>query len=174
IFIPYLFGVSRHYPYLLIAAKKQKVAARINMLNYILIIILMLIFIPKSIFNFPTLGWGILGCAIAQTLPWILWTFTIRYYTLKFIKIKIRKKIYLHIPIFLITLFVSFIVRKYIFEKVFHNLIIILLTSSLMTIGSFILILILLKELRKEDLKFFLVLLQFKSYKISFKKEFSN
>lgn len=174
IFIPYLYGVSRHYPYLLIAGKKQKVAANIHILNYTLIIILMLILTPKSFFIFPTFGWGMLGCAIAQTLPWILWTFLIRYYTFKFIKIKFRKKLCLHIPIFLITLILGFLIKKYIFEMIFHNLFIILIISLLITIGIFLFFLFLLKELKKEDLTFFLDLLQFKSYKKSFKQEFSN
>ncbi len=174
IFIPYFIGISQPYSWLLIAEKKQKINARVNSFVSILIIILMLYFIPREIFFFQALGLGVIGYALAQTIPWILWAFLCRYYISKTLTIKYQKTMILQFFLAALTIIITFFIKN-ILNSVFpENQVLLLIYSSFIAMGIFIGFLIIFKELKREDLSFFIEILKLKSYTESVKKEFTS
>jgi len=172
IFIPYFIGISQPYSWLLIAGKKQKINARVNSFVSILIIILMLYFIPQELFFFQTLGLGVIGYALAQTIPWIFWTFLCRYYINKTLNIKYQKTMILQFFLAILTIIITFFIKNFLNSIFFENQILLLILSSIIAMGIFIGFLIIFKELKREDLSFFIEILKLKSYTESVKKEF--
>ena len=173
IFIPYLKGITRPYSIPLISAKKFSLTAKINSINNVFIIVLMIILVPPSFLIIRTLGLGIIGCAIAQTIPWLLWSIVYRYSFSRQFKIDFQKKSLLHLPILAITIVVSLFFRNLIiivyiedFLQIFFTLII----SFIIYFG----LLIISKNLKKDDLKLLLQILNLKKYRISLKEEFLN
>ncbi len=174
IFIPYLVGISRPYGYQILSGKKQTTISINNSIISILIIILSIILIPKEIFGITTLGLGAIGYAIALTIPWILWTFLNRYHTNKYFKIKPQKNLLLHIPIAFLAFLISFFIKIIVLEVLFQSYFLLLLASTIILIGIFLVLLFFFRELRKDDIVFFLELLKLGNYKESFKKEFQS
>ena len=173
IFIPYLIGITQPYSYLLIAGKKQKHVAYINTFIRIIIMLLMIILIPNSMGIFLFLGLGDFGYAISQTLPWILWFFLSHYYVYKNFKIKSQMNIYFHIPIAFLSLFLSLILKNFIFIIIIESRLVLLSISSIILILSFFGLLILFKQINKRDLKFIFQIFKIYKYKESFKAEFN-
>ena len=134
----------------------------------------MIIFIPKNILNFQTLGLGIIGYALAQTIPWIFWAILTRYYTNKYYNIRFQKKVLFHIPLAFLAFLFSYFLKNCYFKLFFENSILLLIYSSLVTSVIFFLLLIMTRELKREDLKFLLQILKFKNYINSLKDEFSG
>ena len=174
IFIAYLIGVSRPYSYLLISGKNQKTHSKVNLFIYIIIIILMIILIPKNVLGFQTLGLGSIGYAIAQTIPWILWAILCRYYTNKYYNIKFQKEVLFHIPLAFLAFLFSYFLKNLFFKLFSESSILLLISSSLIAIAIFLFLLIMIKELKREDLKFFLQMLKFENYMKSMKDEFKS
>ena len=174
IFIPYFIAISSPYSWLLVAGKKQKINARVNSFVSILIIILMLYFIPQELFFFQTLGLGVIGYALAQTIPWIFWTLLCRYYINKTLNIKYQKTMILQFFLAILTIIISFFIKNFLYSIFFENQIILLISSSIIAMGIFIGLLIIFKELKKADLSFFIEILKLKSYTESVKKEFTS
>ncbi|MEE9378489.1 MAG: hypothetical protein V3V33_10695 [Candidatus Lokiarchaeia archaeon] len=174
VFFPYLMAITQPYSYHFIAGKKQKINAQINIFTRIMIILLMIYLIPTSFFILPTLGLGTIGYAISQTIPWILWVFLNRYYSYKTFNIKPQKNIVYHIPIAIISFLISFAFKLLIFEKIFQNQILLLIITTILSLAIFIFILVVIKELKREDIRFFLQLIKFQTYKNSLKEELLN
>lgn len=174
IFIPYFIAISSPYSWLLVAGKKQKINAHVNSFVSILIIVLMLFFIPQELFFFHTLGLGVIGYALAQTIPWIFWAILCRYYINKHLKIKSQKTMILQFFLAALTTIITFFVKIFLNDIFPGNRILLLILSSIIAIGMFIGFLIVFKELKREDLSFFVDILKLKSYTESVKKEFTN
>jgi O-antigen/teichoic acid export membrane protein len=174
IFMPYFMGISQPYSWLLIAGKKQKINARVNSFVYILIIFLMLYFIPQDFFFFQTVGLGVIGYALAQTIPWILWAILCRYYIYKTLDIKYQKTMILQFFLALLTIIVSIFIKNILNSIFTENQILLLILSSIIAMGMFIGFLIIFKELKREDLSFFIEIMKLKSYTESVKKEFRS
>ncbi len=134
---------------------------------------MMILLIPNSFFFFQALGLGLIRYAIAHTLPWILWFFRCRYYSFKYFRIHLQKTIFTHILLALITLISSFFIKN-IFLNDVSNEIHLIIIMSLISIVIFFLLLISAKELRKEDISFFIQLLKIGNYKRSLKEELKN
>lgn len=174
IFIPYLVGVTQPYSYHFVAGKKQNVNANINILTRILIILLMIFLIPKSLFFFPTLGLGSIGYAIAQTIPWILWAFMNRYYSYKLFQIKPQKKILIHLLLASSSFLINLFLKNFIFTFYIQNEILLLVITTFLSFGTFMVLLFISKDLKRGDLKFLIEMIKFDTYKKSLKDEFSN
>jgi len=173
IFIPYFVGISQPYAYQMISGKKQKTFSYMSSLIYLLIILLMLVFIIKNSLLFQAFSLDPIGYALSQTIPWILWVVLSRYYSKKYFKIPSQKKILLHLLLAFITFSLSFFLKNLLIDLFSQYLIFLLIFSSLITIGIFLGLLFLIKELKREDIIFFLQLIQFQRYKNSFKEEFA-
>ncbi len=173
IFIPYIVGISRHYPYILVSGKKQKLNAIISSINSILIIFLMIFLIPDKFLIFPGLNLGAIGYALAQTLPWILWTILNRYYVYKHFQIPLKGTIFIHIPLALVSFFVSFLIKQ-LFIMVKMNTLLIIVLIGLIQFFIFVCSLFLFKQLKKEDIKKFMDLFKYNIYKNSIKEEFKK
>ncbi len=174
IFIPYLISITRPYAYQFVAGKKQHVNAYINILTHSSIIILMILFIPQNLLFPNSFITGSIGYALAQTLPWILWVFLNRFYIAKMFKIKARKRTILHLPSCFLSLFLSYWIKSCFIESLFFNSGLLLILSSFFSISLFLFSLCLLKEIKREDIRFFIQLAKFKTYKTSFKEEFAH
>ncbi|TET60297.1 MAG: hypothetical protein E3J52_04115 [Promethearchaeota archaeon] len=174
IFIPYFIAISQPYSWLLVAGKKQKINARVNSFVSILIIILMLYFIPQELFFFQTLGLGVIGYALAQTIPWIFWTFLCRYYINKTLNIKYQITMILQFFLAVLTIIITFFIKNFLNSIFLENQTLLLILSSIIAMGIFIGFLIIFKELKREDLSFFIEILKLKSYTESAKKEFTS
>ena len=72
------------------------------------------------------------------------------------------------------TLIITFLIKNFLISILFENQIILLVLSSIIAIGMFIGLLIIFKELKKEDLSFFIGILKLKSYTESVKEEFKS
>ncbi len=172
VFIPFFLSITQPYSYHFIAGKNQKINAYINSLTRTLIIVLMIFLIPTRLFFLYALGWGEIGYAIAQTLPWIIWVFVNRYYSFKIYNISPQKSIVLHVSIASGSFLISYFIRYLILEKIILNHILILIISSTVSLGTFFGFLFVFRELKREDLRFLLQLANLKSYRDSLKKEF--
>ena len=173
IFIPYLKGITRPYSIPLISAKKFSLTAKINSINNVFIIVLMIILVPPSFLIIRTLGLGILGCAIAQTIPWILWSIIMRYFFIKQFNIDFQKSTFLHLPITAITIVISLFIRNLIIIVYFDEFLHIFFTLLISFIIYFGL-LIIFKNLTKNDLKLLLQILNLNRYRTSLEEEFRN
>ncbi|MHA1272221.1 MAG: lipopolysaccharide biosynthesis protein [Promethearchaeota archaeon] len=173
IFIPYIVGISRPYPYILISGKKQGLNAKISTINSLSIIFLMIILIPEKLFLLPGFGLGAIGYALAQTLPWILWSILNRYHVYKYFGIKMNGNLFIHVLMAIATFFTSYfikqVIRPYIMEL--YSLVII---SSCMELIIFLILLFVFKQLNKDDIKLFMELIKLKIYMTSFKDEFKQ
>ncbi len=152
IFVPYFIGLSRPTVYLFLSGKRQKLYAIINSLIKILIITLMIILIPKSIWHVKTLGLGGIGFAIANTIPWILWCLLCYYFSYRIFKIKPRMRNFLHLPLALFIILLTILIKNQIFILLFDNQIILFLVLSVFSLGLFTLILFLLQELKWQEI----------------------
>lgn len=112
-----------------------------------------------------------IGLSLLNTIIWDLECFWYRYFSKKLFKISSYKKIYLHIFSVIIAFIITFIFKQFFIINFVENLLIVLLISSVMIFGFYFLILWMVKELRKEDLSFFLLLFYLKTYKASLLKE---
>ena len=174
IFIPYLISITRLYSYHFIAGKNQNINANINIVVQILIIILMIVLIPSRIGIFRFLGLGKMGYAISLIIPWILWFILNRYYSYKKYNIKPQKNIIFHFIFAFISLVIMFAIKILIIEELFQNQLLILLLTSILSLGIFFIFLLIFGELKREDLHFFFQLTKFSNYKSSLKEEFST
>ena len=130
--------------------------------------------IPLRFIVFSNIEFGVIGYALAQTIPWILWAFLNRYYSNKIFGIRCQKKILLHLPIAVLSLFITFLLQYLFLRNFLQNSIILIIVTSFVELLIFIGFLILFKELKRSDLKFFLQIVKFRKYKESLKDEFAN
>lgn len=165
IFIPYMVSITRPYAFTLISGKNQKLTAKINSLINIIILILMLILIPNSLYSILLVGWGVIGCAIAQTLPWILWIILNRYYAYKLYDIKPKSILINHLALSFIAFLISYIIKEFILSILIIDAFLLLLISSILSILIFLSLLFIFKQLKKQDLKFLFNILSIKRKK---------
>ena len=123
---------------------------------------------------FQTLGLGVIGYALAQTIPWIFWTFLSRYYINKTLNMKSQKIMILQFFLAMLTIIITFFIKGFLNSIFLGNQILLLILSSIIAMGIFIGLLIIFKELKREDLSFFIEILKLKSYTESVKKEFTS
>ncbi len=161
VFIPYFLAITQPYSYHFIAGKKQKINAFINSFTRTLTIVLMIFLIPTRFFIIQTLGWGEIGYALSQTLPWIIWVFANRYYSYTIYNIIPQKNIILHVLFAFASLIISYFIKYLILETIFQNQIFLLIISSIISLGLFSGFLIAFRELKREDLRFILQLVKF-------------
>ncbi len=174
IFLPFFVGVGRSYGYLLIAGKKQKISSTINSLTSILVILMMIFLIPDNFLGIQTLGLGIIGYALAQTIPYFFWNVANRYYSYKYLDIKLQKKSLMQLPIALVTILLSFGLKLFVLEKIFYEQIFLLIISTILSMGFFFILLIKFKLIKMDDFRFFRQLFKIKNYFYSLKEDFKK
>jgi O-antigen/teichoic acid export membrane protein len=170
VFTPYLIGITQPYSYHIVSGKRLKTTVFINSITRFIAIFLMLILIPNSFLFFQAFELGLFGYALAHTLPWILWFFLCRYFSHRYFDIKPQRRTFIHIPLAIIT-FIAGLAIKNIFFMHTSNQIPSIILLTLISISIFFLLLFLAKELKKEDLMFFLQLLKIGNYKRAIKEE---
>ena len=74
----------------------------------------------------------------------------------------------------ILTIIITFFIKNFLNSIFFENQILLLILSSIIAMGIFIGFLIICKELKREDLSFFIEILKLKSYTESVKKEFTS
>ncbi len=173
IFIPFLAGINRPYTMLMIPGKKQKINSRFQTIKIIFLLILVIILVPPEFFSIKMMGLGAIGLCLIQLIHWGINTVTYRYLIKKYFGIHSYKKIYIHIIIAINVFFITYYINQYLLSKIFENSILIFLLISLMLFGLYFSELFIIKELKRQDIKFFLSLLKIKKYKESFSEEFS-
>ena len=174
IFIPYFIGITRPYSIPLVAGKKMRIKYNLSTFTYILIMVLMIFFIPEHFLTFPALGLGIIGSALGNAIPWSIWMILNKYYSYKFFDLKPQKGPFLHALFAVISLFVSTIIRNWFLDIIIKEKIILLILSTLFLLCIFYSLLFVSKQLKRNDIKFFFKLFDFKSYIVSLKDEFSS
>lgn len=174
VFIPYLSGITRPFSVLLISGKKQKLSASWSIFNCILRLTLIFILIPKELLIFQMLGLGSIGYALALLAPNIISAFVMRYFIKKYFDIKSQKRILIYFIIAVFSLFITFLLKDNIFSILIQNQIILIIILTLIVLGIFLGILSIFHELKKEDIIFFLDLLNIRRYVKSVKTEFLN
>lgn len=174
IFIPYFIGISRPYSYQMISGKKQKSYSYTISFIYILILILIFSILLKNFITFQEFRLDSIEYALVLTLPWIFYAILSRYFSYKYFKIKFQKKIFLQIPLVYLSLLVSIHVKSSIQDLSLEHDIIYLIVTSMIAIAIFLGFLFVIRQLKTEDIKFFLQLIKYKVYSESLKKEFSR
>lgn len=172
IFIPYLYGLTRPYEHQMIPGEKQNIYASLRIFTHILQLILIIILIPENFFILNMVGLGPLGYAIALLIPNILYAIISRYVSRKYFNIKSQKRIFLHCLFMIFSFISSFLLKKYVLIFFIENEILLLLISTAFALSIFFGGLLIFKDLKKNDINFFLNLLNIKRYKKSFKEEF--
>ncbi len=173
IFIPYFIGIAQPYSYILISGNKQKINALINSINSILIILMMIIFIPNIFLGFQTLGLGTIGYALSQTIPWIFWSIFCYLFCYKYFKIYSQKKMLLHMPLAILSLLISIVIKNSFLLNIFQNPLTLLIASSIIMVIIFYFFLFLFKILRKEDLILIKQMFELRTHINSIKEEMS-
>ncbi|KKN12568.1 hypothetical protein LCGC14_1015170 [marine sediment metagenome] len=74
----------------------------------------------------------------------------------------------------ILTIIITFFIKNFLNSIFFENQILLLILSSIIAMGIFIGLLIIFKELKREDLLFFIEILKLKNYTESVKKEFTH
>ena len=74
----------------------------------------------------------------------------------------------------ILTIIITFFIKNFLNSIFFENQILLLILSSFIALGIFIGFLFITKELKREDLSFFMEILKLKSYTESIKKEFKS
>lgn len=166
IFIPFFAGVNRPYTSHLIASKRQSLYTKYSIYRSIIYIFMVIILIPKYFFSIPMLGFGGIGLAYLSVSIWVIDAFYYRIIS-KRIGIPPQKGILLHLFLAGFAFFLVFFISRFFLRNfILNDFIYILITSSIL-LGIFLLELVLFRELDKKDLKFFLKLLRFSTYKDS-------
>ncbi|MFX1394946.1 MAG: lipopolysaccharide biosynthesis protein [Promethearchaeota archaeon] len=173
IFMPYFLGISRPYDCLFGVGDKQSTFAFIGISYYALQIILIILLIPKKFLIFNTFGLGMIGYGLALIISSGFFVFICRYYSKKHFNIKFQKKIFLHIILAFISFFCLFQIKSF-FSNLFKmNQVLILILSTLMILGLFLLLLLIFKQINRNDIKFILELFKLKNYKKTLMDEFA-
>lgn len=174
IFIPFIYGTTRPYFSQLISGKKQGKYAQISIITNFLIIFSIFLSVFVNFILYQKALLDILGYTLSTTLPWILWAVLSRWYCKKYYDIKTKNTIFSHLLISFLIFLISFSFKEYILSFFFQSLFIINLISFLLILGLFFGFLFLFKQLKKEDVKFILQLLNYKNYLKSMREEFSS
>jgi len=174
IFSPFLLSIGRPYYFQLTPGKHQKQSAIVDISVQLFSLILILILVPKEIFSIKMLGLGIIGYALALTIPRIYYIFISFYFSKKYFNIKSEKHFLIHFLIAIIALIINLPIKIFIIEPFLVSNVLVLLISSGVVIILFFVILILIKELTKDDFFFVLDLFRIKNYANSFKDEFNE
>ncbi len=174
IFIPFLIGTSRPYMGQLISGKKQDMYAKIEITTQCLIIFSVFMTI---LFNFMAFGNPILdvfGYAFSQTIPWIIWAILGRYYCNKYFDIPSKRMVVWHSLIAVLTFFISLFVKYVVLYNVFQSTFYVNIISFFQNLLTFFALLWITKLIDKNDIKFFVQLLNYKNYLRSIREEFEE
>ncbi|MBD3215550.1 MAG: hypothetical protein GF311_23270 [Candidatus Lokiarchaeota archaeon] len=171
--IPYLGSISRPYGYFLISGKKQMKYAQIIIITQILTICLIFISIFSNFFLFGLLILDPLSYSISNTIPWLIWALMSRYYVNKHFNIKPQKKVLVHVILAVISYFIIRQIYNFISQIIANSLIVLILSISI-TISVYLTFLFLFKELKMNDIKFLVNLINYKDYIKSMKEEFNT
>ncbi len=166
IFIPYLSSINRPYSALLIPFKKQKLSSSYTLVKSVIWTALIFILVPKELFSIKLLGLGSVGLAFIILSGHIIDVFFQRFF-LKRIGINYEKKILYHILCAALALFLTYMISHFFLRFIIVNDLLYVLATSGLLAGIFILILIVFKEITREELKFFFTLLKVSAYKES-------
>jgi O-antigen/teichoic acid export membrane protein len=170
IFIPYLSGINRPYISHLIPAQKQRLLSYYLFFKLLINLTLIIIVVPEYFFSIRMLGGGALGFAFVTFGMWSMDIPIYRHFSKK-LGISWNRGIIIHVFLagmaFGITKVISLLFSS-IF--LFNDFIYIALTSLIST-GLFLIGLIIFKEIRKEDFKFFINLFKIRNYIKSLMKE---
>lgn len=170
VFTPYLAGINRPYTTHLISSKRQHIFSRYQVIKGIIWITLTIIIVPAEIFSVKMFGFGGFGIAYLNLFGWIVDLFFYRYFSKK-IGINFNRNIINHIIFAFIALLSTFLFSIFILRNLILNDLIFISINSIISIGIFLLELILFKELTKKDFKFFLNLFKPSDYKRSIVEE---
>ncbi|MBD3201960.1 MAG: hypothetical protein GF316_18230 [Candidatus Lokiarchaeota archaeon] len=174
IFIPFIYGTSRPYVGQLISGKKQDTYAKIEILTQSLIItsIFLTIFVNYIVIQSAILD--IYGYALSQTIPYLLWAFLNRYYCKKYFEIRSKNTILVHLLLAISSLAIVLFIRELLLLSLIQNVLFLNIISFLIVISIFFGLLWLTNQINKNDLTFFLNLLNIKNYVKSIRDEFSK
>lgn len=174
IFIPYIAGITRPYIKQMVPGDRQKEHSQVAAVKLVLKFILTIVLIPKSIFEVELFGFGAIGNCIILLLPWIIDLWLYRYFSWKYFGIKSNYHILYHQVVMIVSLVISYYLKRlFIVSLNLSNLMVFIISSSFLIV-IYLLGLILVKELKTEDVAFLKGLIQVNNYKTSLKEEFSN
>ncbi len=88
--------------------------------------------------------------------------------------IKYQKTMILQFCLAILSIIITILIKNFLNSIFLENQILLLLLSSIIAMGLFLGFLIIFKELKREDLSFFIEILKLKSYTESVKKEFTS
>lgn len=163
LFIPYLLGIARPYQLQLTPGEKPAQSVLIDTFVEIFSLTLILVLIPIL---------GLIGYAIALTLPRIFHAIMAHYFSKKIFNINSQNKIFFHFFLAFTSLIITYLIKNYILIPILHNQYLLLLISSGIILGINIIFLFSFKLLSLNDIKFLKELFQVKDYIESLKREF--
>ena len=165
-----VLNLSRPYSIQTLGTDKLKSALTYQVIIAVVNILLNLILIPKQLFGIPLFGLGGMGAAIALLLANLIGMSLFRLKAIKISGRGINPKILIHI----LSAFSVFGILYYFFNIMINNNVIYLLIAAIIGEVLYILILILVGELNKQDMKFFLNVVNIKKMKNYIAGEIKN
>ncbi len=167
IFIPYMAGISRPYLASIIPSGNQKLFAQVRIYQSIVLIFLTIILVPSEFFMFRMLGMGAIGFSFIFISSWIFDSIFFRIFLFRKYGIKSYFKIYIHIILGFISFVLILILSNFILKSLLGENLIFVFVSSAVAIGTYLIGLIILNELKRNDLILILNLLRISNYKES-------
>ncbi len=171
IFIPFLTGITSPYVSFFIAGKKQKQDATIRSILLFFKLFLLIILIPQQILMLRLFGLGVFGYAYATLIPYVCNLIIYRYYAKKYFEIHYQKAIFLQVFLAIVCFCVAVLIKNIFLKEFLQSDLLLLLSSTIIALGMFIVILIIAKQLNKQDFRLILELLNIKKYTMSLKEE---
>jgi O-antigen/teichoic acid export membrane protein len=164
-----ILTLSRPYSYILLGSDYYKFVPIINSLILMLIIILELVFIPKSIGGIKLFGLGSSGAALASLIAWSVSLLIFVFYSIKHLHIKFYLPIYKHV----IAGIIMYVVVNFLESNLSQSIINIAFASVIGTV-IFVFILIILGEVRRADYRYLQSIIRPDIVIDSIKKEWSK
>lgn len=154
--LAFLATIVRPYGNVLIAAGLHKILPIVSIFNLFLLIFLELVLIPKEFLGIKMVGLGVTGAALANLAIWIVTGAVQIFWVAKFLKIGLPKSILIQILAGALFYFLATFFASYIGE--ISGLII----GAILGLIAYFLVLIILKELQKDDLSYLFKIVKFK------------
>ncbi|WP_371803555.1 lipopolysaccharide biosynthesis protein [Candidatus Lokiarchaeum ossiferum] len=173
IFTPLIGGLNRPYSKHLYAGKKQKIVSKYLTIRSVLFLIFLLIIVPEEIGPVRLFGFGVYGLCALRLSFLILDYLVFKYYSWKLFSIRGEKRLFILLPLALISLGISYLFKDLIQLYVEYDFLILLL-SSLFGVVIFIILSYIFKIIKQEDLTFFREILRLSNYSESIKEEFQE
>ena len=136
----------------LLGCNRPDLLARSKIMMLVVRVVLLLVFIPASIFGIPMLEMKATGAALAGLLGWVAFAILVQLFTYRVARVSVYRRLWIHILAGVMTAAVMLLISLFIPVEGFFNM----LFLAGVTLAVFLAFLYLLREFTKDDLSLIL------------------